>query len=80
METFAERLRIARMWRVLTQEQLAAASGVPVVTISRLENSYRNQMPRQGTVQRLAAALDVSPAWLLYGADLEDVTGGKVAA
>jgi transcriptional regulator with XRE-family HTH domain len=68
------------MRRVLTQEQLAAASGVPVVTISRLENSYQNRTPRQGTVQRLAAALDVSPAWLLYGEDLEDVTGGKVAA
>jgi transcriptional regulator with XRE-family HTH domain len=80
METFAERLRVARMRRVLTQEQLAAASGVPVVTISRLENSYQNRTPRQGTVQRLAAALDVSPAWLLYGEDLEDVTGGKVAA
>ncbi len=66
MSTVGQRLRSARLRRVLNQEELAAQSGVPVVTISRIENDHR-EMPRSGTVRKLATALAVSPGWLLFG-------------
>jgi transcriptional regulator with XRE-family HTH domain len=67
MEGTGGRLREARLRKVWTQEDLAAASGVPVVTISRIENGHVQQAPRQSTLRKLAAALDVDPAWLLFG-------------
>ena len=65
MDTVGERLRDIRKRRVLSQEDLAARAGVPVVTISRLENNHTE--PRPQTIRRLAAALDVEPSWLLFG-------------
>ncbi len=66
MSTIGQRLRSARLRRVLNQEDLANRSGVPVVTISRIENDH-HEMPRSGTVRKLALALAVSPGWLLFG-------------
>ncbi len=63
--TFAERLREARRWRGMTQQELADASRVPIPPLSRMENG--RQTPRPATVERLAAALGVEPAWLLFG-------------
>ncbi len=65
METVATRLKGARLRRVLSQEDLAAAAGVPVVTISRIENGHAQ--PRPSTVRKLAGALNVEPGWLLFG-------------
>jgi transcriptional regulator with XRE-family HTH domain len=39
---------------------------VAVVTISRLESGH-GDTPRQSTVRKLAEALDVEPAWLVFG-------------
>ena len=66
METIGERVRRARQRLALSQDNLAEMSGVPKVTISRVENS-RYGPPRPSTVRRLATALGVTPAWLLYG-------------
>ena len=69
MPTIGERLREARRRKVWTQEDLARESGVPVVTISRIENDRQEHQPRPSTIRRLAGALGVEPAWLLLGDD-----------
>ncbi|MGC7095198.1 helix-turn-helix domain-containing protein [Amycolatopsis lurida] len=56
---FGVLLRDARRRAGLTQDQLAARSGVGVRTIRRLENGSGND-PRIGTVTLLADALDVA--------------------
>ena len=66
MESFSGRLREARRRKVWRQEDLAAASGVAVVTISRLESGH-GEAPRQSTVRKLADALDVDATWLVFG-------------
>jgi len=67
MVTVGERLRLARERRVLTQADLAERAKVTVVAISRIENGHLDGPPRQSTVRRLARALKVDPAWLLFG-------------
>ncbi len=67
MVTVGERLRLARERRVLTQADLATKAKVTVVAISRIENGRLDGTPRQSTVRRLARALKVDPAWLLFG-------------
>ena len=58
-----DRLRDLRKRRLLTQEQLAARSGVGIATIVRVE---RNQVePRGSTIRKLAEALDVEPEELV---------------
>lgn len=58
-----DQLRDLRKRRLLTQEQLAARSGVGVATIIRVE---RNQVePRGRTIRKLAQALGVDPAELV---------------
>lgn len=76
METFGQRLAAARRRKLLTQMELAYEAGLGVVTVSRLENDQGTN-PRTSTVKLLAAALDVDPAWLLFG---EEPDMGKAAA
>lgn len=52
-------LRVVRELRGMTQTDLAEASGVSKVALSKLENGHRQ--PQWGTVRRLAKALDVEP-------------------
>ena len=80
MSTLASRLRAARLRKVWTQENLAAASGVRVVTISRLENGRVSGLPRQSTVRKLADALDVDGAWLLFGVEEAGANGVEVTS
>ncbi|MDP9365380.1 MAG: helix-turn-helix domain-containing protein [Chloroflexota bacterium] len=77
METLGQRLEWARRRGVMTQAELAQAAGVALVTVTRLENDAGSGNPRPETVRRLAKALDVDPAWLLFGGD---PTEGKAAA
>jgi transcriptional regulator with XRE-family HTH domain len=74
METMGQRMKHARQRRVITQAELAHASGVALITVNRLENDAIEN-PRPATVRKLAGALDVDPAWLLFGED-----EGKIAA
>lgn len=72
-EPMAKRLRALRLSHVWTQEDLGEKSGVPVVTISRLENDHNVGLPRQSTVKKLALALGVSPAYLLFGEEVGEL-------
>ena len=75
-ETVGQRLRRTRMRRVFDQQELGHRAGVSNVTISRIENGSEGTS-RLSTIRKLADALDVSAAWLLYG---EDPNEGKLAA
>jgi len=55
-------LRKARQAKHLTQEQLATAAGLPQTHISRLETG--KHAPTYLTIERLAAALDMTPKML----------------
>lgn len=57
------RLREWRRRRLMTQRELAEASGVGAVTIARIESGHA--MPRFGTVRKLAAALKIEPEQLM---------------
>jgi transcriptional regulator with XRE-family HTH domain len=57
------RLREWRRRRLMTQRDLADASGVGAVTIARIEAGHA--VPRFGTVRKLAAALKCEPEQLL---------------
>lgn len=67
MAGIGERLEETRKRRLLTQAELAHKAGVALITVTRLENSKNYVNPRADTVRRLANALDVDPAWLLFG-------------
>jgi transcriptional regulator with XRE-family HTH domain len=58
-----ELLRRARIWRKLTQAQLAAKVGVHEMTISKLERGDRQ--PSLALLRRLAKALKVKVAELV---------------
>jgi transcriptional regulator with XRE-family HTH domain len=72
MDTIGTRLREARQRRFMTQDELADASGVQVVTISRIENDRQAGQPRLTTIRKLATALDVDPGWIMFGETFEE--------
>jgi transcriptional regulator with XRE-family HTH domain len=76
MDTIGTRLRDARERRFLTQDELAEAAGVQVVTISRIENDRQLGKPRLTTIRKLAAALEIDPGWIMFG----EIGEGKLAA
>jgi transcriptional regulator with XRE-family HTH domain len=57
------RLKAVRERQLMTQEELAARSGIGTATISRLENGWTDA--RFSTVRKLAAALGVEPQALM---------------
>ena len=77
MTTIGRRVREARQRAALSQADLAERAGLQEVTISRIENE-RYGPPRPSTIRKLAEALGVTTAWLLYGEDVE--AEGKEAA
>ncbi len=58
-------LRPARQRLGLTQRQLASLAGIGQGTVSKLERSERGAYPK--SLQKLAVALEVSPADLVDG-------------
>jgi Zn-dependent peptidase ImmA (M78 family)/DNA-binding XRE family transcriptional regulator len=64
------RLTLARQRRGMTLVQLATVSGVSVRSLSAYENG--RQQPNQGTVGRLAGALEM-PAGFLYAGDVDEI-------
>ena len=60
-------LRDLRRRAVMSQEDLAAKSGVARDTISKLETGPRRAYP--STIRKLAAGLDVEPRMLLGGVE-----------
>ena len=77
MQTIGARLKFARQRQALSQEDLATQSGVPVVTISRMENAPAERQPRPSTIRKLSAALGVEPGWMMFG---DEGLEGKLAA
>ena len=63
-------LRDLRRRAIMSQEDLAAKSGVARDTISKLETGQRRAYP--STVRKLAAGLDVQPQMLLGGVEYLD--------
>ncbi len=61
----SQRLKRARVHEDLTQVALARRTGVGLATIRRIEQT--DGEPRLATARTLAAALDVSVAWLVFG-------------
>jgi transcriptional regulator with XRE-family HTH domain len=68
-------LRDFRKRAVMSQEQLAARSGVARDTISKLESGHRKAYP--STVQKLATGLNVEPRMLLGGVEYLDEGPGE---
>lgn len=68
-QTLGERLRRRRRELGLTQEQLAERAGTTQAVIQKIENG-KSLRPRK--IDRIASALDVKPAWLMFGSDRFD--------
>lgn len=66
-ETIGDRLRRARRARALSQQDLATRARIGVATVRAIERD--GQIPQAATTGRLAAALDISPWWLILGGD-----------
>ena len=64
LRRFAQRVQALRKEKGWTQEQLAALAGTNQAVIQKIENG-RSLRPRR--INEIAAALDVSPAWLMFG-------------
>ncbi|SAI66411.1 DNA-binding protein [Bordetella ansorpii] len=63
--SLAYRLRAQMRWRgIKSQTQLARISGVGQPTIHRILKCDDSYMPARITIQRLAKALEITPAWL----------------
>ena len=69
MKTLASRLRLRRKEKGWTQEQLAEKTGSTQAVIQKIENG-KSLRPRN--VLKLAQALGVSPAWLMFGQESFD--------
>jgi transcriptional regulator with XRE-family HTH domain len=65
----SERIRSIRGYKGLNARDLAKLAGVSPAEISRLESKHRD--PRSDTLQRIAAALEVSVSFLLHEEDEE---------
>ncbi len=65
MTTMSQRLKWCRQRYGWTQRDLAAASGLGLATIRRVEQ--QQFAPRLATVQTLAATLHVREGWLAFG-------------
>jgi transcriptional regulator with XRE-family HTH domain len=62
--TLGERLRHRRQLMGWTQERLAVKAGTNQAVIQKIENG-KSLRPRK--IDRIAAVLDVTPAWLMFG-------------
>ena len=66
VRTLGERLRYRRRQMGWTQEKLASKSGTNQAVIQKIENG-KSLRPRK--IDDIAAVLEVSPAWLMFGDD-----------
>lgn len=62
MSSIGEKIRDRRKWRNLTQQQLADAAGMSVMSIRRYESGERE--PTERTVETIAQVLNVHPSEL----------------
>lgn len=71
--TVGIRLKQARDRRKLTMAALGEKAGVGASTINSIEKGKK--VPRGDTIELLAIALEVEPAWLLFGTGQKPVWG-----
>lgn len=64
LDTLAKRLKYLRKHRGFTQEELARMVDTTQDVIQKIENG-KSLRPRN--IEKLATALDTSPAWLQFG-------------
>lgn len=79
LDTLGERLRFRRKEIGWTQEYLAEQVGTSQAVIQKIENG-KSLRPRK--IDSIAQALNVSPAWLMFGErsmDLSDAEAMEVA-
>jgi transcriptional regulator with XRE-family HTH domain len=74
--SIGDRLKVARRYAEQTQEELAAAAGVDVDTVRKLEQN-RRQSVRVSTANALASALGIETTALLFGVAEEEPTGSQ---
>ena len=74
-ETFKNRLAEKLKSKGMKQKDLADALGVSEVTVSRWLSGERN--PSMGTVEKIANALETTPAYLLSENELQPVQAKK---
>src|SRR3546814_5362403 len=70
METIGQRVRYTRMRCGWTQKELALASGLTQSAIGNYESGQRTE-PTSAALNKLAAALKVTPEWLRQGSESE---------
>lgn len=68
-QTLGDRLRYSRIKKKLTQEDLGRLSNTNQAVIQKIENGKTHQ-PRK--ITEIAAALEVRPAWLMFGLGHEE--------
>ena len=78
METFGQRVRLAREARYLSQAELAVKAGISKNTLNRIETGKAGAIPR--TVRKLAEALEVPPESLASMSELREIRGNAHAA
>ncbi|MBQ1992766.1 MAG: helix-turn-helix transcriptional regulator [Clostridia bacterium] len=78
MQTFAERLKIARNDKEMTQSELSTATGLSKAIISAYENpkSKQGANPSIANVSLLANVLEVSIDWLCGVSDVKEPNKG----
>jgi transcriptional regulator with XRE-family HTH domain len=63
----SRRIRARRTELGLSQQEAASRAGISVRVAAKYETEIPPSGPELATLEKLARALDVSPAWLLYG-------------
>ena len=58
-QSVGQKIRMLRRRRLMSAKDLAARSGISVVTISNIERDKLQTEPRPSTLRKLADALDV---------------------
>lgn len=69
IQGIAQRLRAARERKNLSQSELSERAGLDRKTCAGIEKGKADRNIGVLTIERLARALDVSPAWLAFGQD-----------
>jgi len=69
----SERIKLLRIQKGITQEELGNKIGVKKAAINKYENGIVKNFKR-ATIQNLSKALDVSPAYLLGYEEKEPIT------
>ena len=73
METIGERVKKLREKRGWTQAQLTARMGAnSTTTLSRIENGVTKEM-RMPMAQKLAEIFDVTPEYIMYGENINNL-------